>query len=271
MQRDQAVYDDIQFLTGSPKRRNILSALCDKPARPSELCGEIDATRTTIQRILAGFLERDWVTKRDGEYHATITGQEICRQYETMLAELARAQELGPLAENLGPVGDDLPLGTIDIADVTISESGCPLAAVSRFTEWLREVEEELFAVSPIVADPFNEIGAELLTDGVSIQFVIDETVLEQSRRKYEAELEFGIEHRNMELYVRETPLSTGVAFDGNRCCLLAYDDRTIKAVVEGATGEALYEWVRETYDHYRDQSVPISAISGDAVPEGGQ
>jgi predicted transcriptional regulator len=269
MQRDQTVYDDIQFLTGSHQRRNVLHSLCSEPARPSDLCEDIDGTRTTVHRILSGFLEREWVTKRDGEYHATITGREIHRRYETMLDEAERAKEFGPLATTIGPAGDDLPIETIDASDVTISEEGCPLAAVSRFTEWLRGVESELYAVSPIVADPFNNIGAKLLDNGVSIQFVIDETVLEQSRQNYESELELGIKHSKMDLYVHERPLSIGVAFDRTRCCLLAYDERTIKAVVTGADGE-LYEWIQETYERYRDRSVPIASLSKDTAVEGG-
>jgi len=160
MQQDQAEYGDVQFLTGSPHRRAVLAALCDEPARPHELCDDIDATRTTIQRILAGFRERQWVVKHHGDYRATVTGRRVCEQYETLHDEITRARRFGPLAAHLGPVADDLPVEALATGRLTVSEEGNPLAALSRFTEWLQEVEGEMCAISPVVAQPFNEIGA---------------------------------------------------------------------------------------------------------------
>jgi len=261
MQQDQAVYGDVQFLTGSPHRRAVLSALCDEPARPHELCADVDVTRTTIQRILAGFRERQWVVKHDGNYRATVTGRRVCAQYETLHEELTRAQRFGPLAAHLGPVADDLPVGALESGRLTVSEDGSPLAVLSRFTEWLGAVEGEMYAISPVVAQPFNEIGAELLSGDTSIEFVIDSAVLEQSRDQYESDLELGRDHDQMSIYVHETPLSIGVAFDDERCCVVAYDDgNNLRAMLEAGAGE-LYDWTTEVFERHRERSVPLATL----------
>ena len=128
MQDDDVAFGDVQFLTGSPQRRNVLKALCEEPARPHELCADIDATRTTIQRILAGFRERQWVVKYDGDYRPTVTGRRICQQYEALLGELRLAREFGPLAAHLGPVANDLPIEALERGQLTVSDEGSPLA-----------------------------------------------------------------------------------------------------------------------------------------------
>jgi predicted transcriptional regulator len=261
MQRDQAVYDDVQFLTGSPHRHTVLSALCDETARPSELCEDIDATRTTIQRILAGFRERQWVVKHDGDYRATVTGQLVCERYESLYEAVTRAQNFGSLAANLGPIADDLPPSALERGQLTVSRDGNPLAVLSRFTEWLETVEGEFHAISPVVAQPFNDIGAELLSEDTTIEFVIDSAVLEQSQANYESALEFGLNHDQMTIYVHEPNLDIGVAFDDERCCVVAYDDdNNLKALLEGGESE-LYEWTTALFERYRDRAVPLTEL----------
>jgi len=261
MQQDQAVYGDVQFLTGSPHRRAVLAALCAEPARPHELCADIDATRTTIQRILAGFRERQWVVKHEGDYRATVTGRRVRDQYETLLEEVTRARRFGPLAAHLGPDADDLPVDALENGRLTVSEEGSPLAPLSRFTEWMRAVEGDIHAISPVVAQPFNDIGAELLSGETDIEFVIDSAVLEQSKTQYESDLAFGADHDGITIYVHEQPLTIGVAFDEKRCCVVAYDDDTnLKAMLEAGEGE-LYEWTTEVFERHRERSVPLATL----------
>lgn len=261
MQQDQAVYGDVQFLTGSPHRRAVLDALCDESARPHELCADIDVTRTTIQRILAGFRERQWVVKHDGNYRATVTGRRVHERYEALHEEVSRAQRFGPLAAHLGPVADDLPVAALERGRLTVSEEGSPLAALSRFTEWLQAVEGQMHAISPVVAQPFNDIGAELLSAETRIEFIIDSAVLEQSKAQYESDLEFGVGHDQITIYVHETPLSIGVAFDDERCCVVAYDDgNNLKAMLEAGRGE-LYEWTTDVFERHRERSIPLATL----------
>jgi predicted transcriptional regulator len=259
MQQDRTALEDVQFLTGSPQRHSVLEALCREPARPHELCAQIDATRTTIQRILAGFRDRDWVVKHDGDYRATVTGRRICQQYEALLEVTERAGEFGPLATHLGPVADDLPIDVVDNGELTVSKAGSPLAALSQFTEWFRAVEGRVCAVTPVVAQPFNEIGMELLESGTPIEMVIDETVLEQSKQRHEPELDVAVTHDGVDVFVHESTLPVGVAFDRSRCCLIAYDDDSnMKAILE-STDEALYEWTRATFERYRGDSITLA------------
>ena len=271
MQDDDVAFGDIQFLTGSPQRRSVLQALRAEPARPHELCAELDATRTTIQRILAGFRERQWVVKHDGDYRLTVTGRRICRQYEALLAEASRAREFGPLAAHLGPVADDLPIDALETGQLTISDERSPLSALSRFTEWFRGVEGRMYAMTPVVAQPFNDIGVELVESGTDIDLIIDRTVLDQSMTQYEPEWSFAVDHDAVSIYVHDTPLPVGLGLDDERCCLVAYDeDNNLRAVLESTDSE-LYDWAKTTYEQYREESVPFEALETDVTAVGGE
>ena len=266
MRQDQQAYEDIQFLTGSPQRRNLLSALCDAPGRPCELGGRVEATRTTIHRILAGFLDRQWAVKRDGEYQVTVTGRRMWSQYERLLSEAERAREFGPFAANLGPVADELPASALESGQLTGSSDGDPLAPVSRLTEWFRATDGDVYAVSPIVAEPFNEAGAELLESGVEIEYVIDRSVLERSRERYAEELALGRDHDRIDIYVHSDPLEIGIVVDDSRCCVVAYDDEgNIHATLEASDG-ATRAWAMDAYERRRERAEPIEAVFDDRV-----
>lgn len=261
MQPEDSQFDDIQFLTGSPQRYSVLSALCETPARPCELCDDVDATRTTVQRILAGFRERQWVVKRDGDYRATVTGRRVCEQYEALLSEVGRARDFGPLATHLDAVGDDIPTEALENGELTVSSTTDPLAAVERFTEWFRGVGEEVRALSPIVAKPFNEIGAELLERGTTIDFVIDRTVLEQSEQSYSEDLQRGLASDQITIHVHAEPLSFGLAIDGDRVCLLAYDEANNVRGMLATHGEAVAEWAASVFEAHRERAEPLSVV----------
>lgn len=258
---DDTAFEDCQFLTGSPQRFAVLAQLRERPARPTDLCDTVDATRTTIQRILAGFSDRQWVVKRDGEYRLTVTGQRVFDQYRALLGEVERARVAGPLAAHLGSIAADLPADLLESARLTTSSEQNPLAAVDRFTDWLHEVDGDVRAISPIVTSVFNDVAVDLLETGTHIEFIIDYSVLERSESDFSDALQRSVEHENIDTYVHETPLDVGLALDRSRVCLAAYDDRNnIRAIAE-SDATAVYDWAETTFDGYRARSEPLSAV----------
>ena len=258
---DDTAIEDCKFLTGSPQRFAVLAQLRECPARPTDLCDTVDATRTTIQRILAGFSERQWVVKRDGEYQLTVTGQRVFDQYRALLSEVDRARAVGPLAAHLGSIATDLPTELLDPECLTTTSEQNPLAAIDRFTNWLSEVEGDVRAISPIVTSVFNDVAVDLLETGTRIDLIIDHSVLERSESDFSDALERSVEHRNIDTYVHDTPLDIGLALDRSRVCLAAYDDRNnIRAIAE-SDAPAVYSWAETVFDRYRARSQPLEAV----------
>ncbi|WP_336336837.1 helix-turn-helix transcriptional regulator [Haloarcula brevis] len=258
---DDAAFEDCRFLTGSPQRFAVLAQLRERPARPTDLCDTVDATRTTIQRILAGFSERQWVVKRDGEYQLTVTGRRVFDQYRALVEEVERARAAGPLAAHLGAIAGELPADLLDPACLTTTSEQNPLAAINRFTGWLDEVEGDVRAISPIVTSVFNDVAVGLLETGTHIEFIIDHSVLERSASDFSDALERSVEHENIDTYVHESPLDIGLALDRSRVCLAAYDDRNnIRAIAE-SDAEPVYRWAESVFDGYKARSQPLAAV----------
>ena len=261
MEPDEETFENVQFLTGSPLRWAVLDALCATPARPCELRDEVDATRTTIQRILAGFQDRQWITKRDRAYCATVTGYRVRDAYESLLGEVARAREFGPVATYLDPIASELPDELVTAGTLVRGTDQSPLAAYRHFEERFRSAEGNVKACSPIIASSFNEIGVELLENDVEIDFVIDEGVLEQASNAFPEALQRGFDDENIEISVDRDAIEYGLLVDDRGVCLGLYDDsNNLRAVLE-SDDDAVREWALETFEERRSRASPLATL----------
>lgn len=262
---DDEVIRDLQFLTGSRHRETVLAELCEASLRPAELCDRVDATRTTVQRILAGFRERTWVEKVDGEYRATMTGRRIDEQYRSLRETVERADGFAPLATHLGEFDEPIPPEAFEHGTVTAATDGEPLAAVDRIVEWLEASGgRHVQTTTPIVANTFNETVAGQLTAGLSVDMVIDENVLERSASQFETALERGQDHEDVTVTVLQEPLSDGLIVRSDAAAIVAYDEtNNVRAILE-STESTVIEWVRERFEATKARAQPLSTVLPD-------
>ena len=255
-------HDGAQYLAGSPVRVAILRALRDDPRRPAELTDAVDATRTTVQRILGGFRERDWVVKRDAVYRVTPTGKRVHDAYETLLTEVERGERYGRFAATVERIGVDFPPEGIPDSDLTVASDQNPLAVVDRLTELLHESHGgEIRAVSPVVIHQFNDAAAEALDDGASVELIIDRDVVDASLAEFEPATDRALDDDDAEVYVSAEPLEYGLFRCGDVACVTAYDDRNNPRCVLESTDPTVVDWVDEAFTSLRNDATRLSSV----------
>jgi len=254
-------HDDASYLAGSPGRITILRTLRTAPRRPSELAERVDVTRTTVQRVLAGFRDRGWVHKGRSEYHLTVTGERVCAAYENLLKEADTARELAPVAAELSGI-DDFPSEALSGAELTVASERKPLAAVDRFLERFQEAAGgEIRSVSPIVSRAFNEAAEDLLADETGIELVIDREVLEASNAAFPDALDRAITGDRVDVFVHPEPLAFGLAVFESDVCLAAYDEsKNLRVLLESAD-PAAYEWAEDRFGTLRERGRPLADV----------
>ncbi|EMA61448.1 helix-turn-helix transcriptional regulator [Halorubrum lipolyticum] len=255
-------HDGAQYLAGSPVRVAMLRALREEPRRPADLTAAVDATRTTVQRILSGFRERDWVVKRDAAYHVTPTGARIHDAYETLLDEVEVADRYGQFAADLERVGADFPPSAIGTGELTIAADRNPLAAVDRLTELLREgCGSEIRAVSPIVIQQFNDAAAEAIDAGAEVELVIDRDVVAESIAEFGAATDRALHDDGATVYVCSEPVEYGIFRHDDVACVTAYDRRNNPRCVLESTDSDVIEWVDDRFESFVDEAQLLSAV----------
>jgi len=259
-------HDGAAYLSGSPVRVEILRTLRREPRRPADLTAAVDATRTTVQRILAGFRERDWVVKRGAAYHVTPTGTRVHDAYEELLDEVERADRFGQFAAELERVGADIPPAALDAGDLTVAPDRNPLAAVDRITELLREGSgTEIRAVSPVVIQQFNDAATEALDAGAEITLVIDRDVLETSVDSFESATDRALNNDDATVYVSSEQIEYGLFRYDDLACVTAYDQRNNPRCVFESQDRAVTAWVDERFESFLNDARTLSDVLEDA------
>lgn len=251
-----------QYLAGSPVRVAMLRALREEPRRPADLTAAVDATRTTVQRILAGFGERDWVVKRGAVYCVTPTGKRIHEAYESLLEEVDRAERYGQFAADLERAGVDFPPEALDTGELTVAAGRNPLAAVDRLTELLREGHgTDIRAVSPVVIQQFNEAAADALDAGADIELIIDRDVVETSVSEFGQATERALTDDDATVYVASAPIEYGLFRYDDVACVTAYDQRNNPQCVFESTDSTVIEWVDERLESFVADATRLSEV----------
>ncbi|WP_435074764.1 helix-turn-helix transcriptional regulator [Halorubrum sp. HHNYT27] len=255
-------HDGAQYLAGSPIRVAVLRTLRREPRRPADLTDTVDATRTTIQRILGGFRERDWVVKRDAVYHVTPTGERVYNAYERLLDEVELADRYGRFAAELERVNAGFPAEAIGTGELTVATEQNPLAVVDRLTGLLREANgAEIRAVSPVVVQQFNRAAAAALDDGSLIELVIDQDVLEASVSDFGPATDRALDDECATVYVSPEPIEYGLFECDGVACVTAYDRQNNPRCVLESTDPVVAEWVDDRFDSLVDDAQRLSAV----------
>lgn len=259
-------HDDARYLTGSPARVAVLRTLREEPRRPAALTDAVDATRTTVQRILAGFREREWVVKRDAEYHVTATGERVHDAYEVLLTEIDRADRYGGFAADLELSGAELPASALEGGEITAATDRDPLAAVDRVVELVRQANgETIRAVSPIVTNQYNEAAASALDGGASVELVIDRAVLETSVDEFRPATDRALSDDDASVYVAPEPIEYGLFRYADVACVIAYGDANNPRYVFESTDPSVIEWVDTRFETLVAEATPLSAAIDEA------
>lgn len=131
-----APLEDIAFLSRSSNRFRVLDALSTDPQTRRELETEVDASRPTLQRILADFTDRGWVERTaDNEYAPTAKGEHIVARFAPLVEAMRAVQRLDEAVAWL-PTGEH----AIDVehfSDATVRRSTptSPIAAADYLAE----------------------------------------------------------------------------------------------------------------------------------------
>lgn len=86
--------DDLEYLARSASRVTVLDAIHETPRTRDELKDLVDASRTTLSRMLADFEHRDWVARTNGRYEATPEGAYVASEVRRLLDNLETASAL---------------------------------------------------------------------------------------------------------------------------------------------------------------------------------
>lgn len=87
--------NDVEFLTSSWNRLDVLAAVADGPRSRDELRDATDVSRVTLSRILSDLGTRGWITRGNDGYEATTAGAYVAAEVTGLLENVRTLNRLG--------------------------------------------------------------------------------------------------------------------------------------------------------------------------------
>ena len=256
----ESALEEIEFLTLSPNRVEVLSLLADRPHTRRELVDMTGASQPTLGRILGDFEERSWIVREGGEYVATATGRLVARGFGDLLEVVETEERLRPVVRWLPT--DALTFDLRHLADATITAPSQvrPNAPVKRALELLGGAADvRIFSYA------FNEQSLEVVQErtaagdqrfrGVFSASAIDAIADDsQLRRRLDALLT--TDGAEIRIADEEIPLAATIA-DGVVHLFLRDDTGILQASID-AEADAVRSWADDSFERYWRAADPL-------------
>lgn len=158
-----AAIDDIDYLTRSPRRIRVLERLHESSRSRRDLKEGVEASRTTLSRMLADFEERGWVTRSNGEYRTTPEGDLVASEVRRVLQNIGAGQDLKDHLRWL-PIDEfDFDLHRLQDAEVATLRWNDPasIRQLARTLEGARQVKSVAAAISREVIEVLRTVIVE--------------------------------------------------------------------------------------------------------------
>lgn len=254
--------EDVAYLVGSECRVETLRTLDTESLRPSALAERVSCARETAQRNLAGFVERNWVQKRNGTYELTAAGRMVLRRYSRLERTVESAERLTVFLSNVDEAFDGVDPELLAGQTVTTSTAENPHAPIERWLAIVDGVADTYYGITPIVSRVFNQAAERAIGPDTEMELLIDRSVLETSREQFPDALELALDLDQFTLWVSPTDLEFGLAICDGHVWLAAYDDLgNVVASVDG-DDEAFVELAHEVYENHCERASRVGSES---------
>lgn len=262
--------DNIEFLSRSPHRVEVLEALANGPKTRHELRERADVSRVTMRRMLEDFEDRSWITHDNGQYEATPRGRVVSWEFARLQANMDTADQLADALPWLPLEEFDFDLAHLHDADVLLTSTWeSQSAAISHVTDLVHEsqhIRGTSIGFSHGVPDTIRDLVLE--NDG-RFEAVVNDTAFRMIRDDDDLRQPFRemLASSNADLYryTGNAPLHMVMAFDEMVSICGHVDEGPPPGTLE-TSNDTVLSWALSYYDSAREDSQPLAAE--DLVPE---
>lgn len=147
------------------QRWDVIDSLREGPKDKRVLVGDVDCSRSTVDRALRDLESMGVVEYRDGEHAVTPLGDTIAGGLEEVMEAVEIRLELEPFLEWVPAEEFDLDVGGLSEAELWVPEPGDPWAMVNRHVAALGEATD-IRCVLPLTGLHAYEAIHEQVVDG---------------------------------------------------------------------------------------------------------
>lgn len=266
--------DDINYIVNSGGQIAVLRTLRDHPTPlpKHKLRSKTDVSRSTVSRATDNLSDRNWIEEvRRKRFTITTVGESVLERFDAFRDTIGGAQAKTRLINQLGKHVEPPSIDVFSEAEAEIYPTTDPMRGWNRANA---EVSQQIDAgldvyrgMNPIVSMKGNEIGRKLLDAANEAELIIDKEVLDTAKVSYTDELDEGLTADNFEIYISSEKIPITLAMYNEERIELSVHDEQGHPIggIRGTNGD-LACWAQDLYEHYREQSYPLSELAQKAT-----
>jgi predicted transcriptional regulator len=260
--------DDIAFLARSPHRVSVLESLGQGARTRGELRERTGASRATVGRILADFVDRGWAKRAGKEYVLTPVGERVAEAFVALRDAMVVLRHLRDVARWFPVTG--LPFDPEHLADarVTTPTVANPAEHFEREASHFASAGELRLLVRAAVERHVELVRDRVRAGDLRFRAVVSPDFLDRARSSEQfASLLCDVVAAggDLRLYEGEVPYSLVVADD--TVLVWACPGDVPHALVESTDAEVV-AWADDTVGTYAAAARPLSAADLRAIAD---
>jgi predicted transcriptional regulator len=249
---------ELRFVTQSENRAQALDIVAkNAPIERRELEARLDASHRTVVRIVNSLDERGYLLDDEEGLRLTPFGAHIADRLDTALTSTETALDFEPLLRNAPPALREVPLASLDGAELLVASDADPFSILDRILS-LRAEATRIREVAPgVQKESIDQLAARVQRgEDVDVEAVISQHASEmaESRVDYRDGHTTTVESDAVDIYVHPGPITffagimdetaaVAVSKEGQPHALAVSDDPDLRAAVESV------------YRQYRDEA----------------
>lgn len=259
-----ASLDDVEFLSRSSSRAQVLDAVTDAPRTRHELRELTGSSRVTVNRILDDLEDRGWIVRDNGRAEPTAEGSFVAAEFSRLLENMDAAMELDGAMAWLPTDAFDFDLACLADAEVhRTSDWEDHTATISAIAEWVHETDRIRGTAIGFSHEVVGAIRDRTQAGETTFEAAIDEPTLAMIRHDAGLRDRFqdvlASDHGTLALYTGDDPLHMVMAFDETVVICGHVDDGPPPGTVQTAD-PTVRAWADAYSDSVLAAATPITA-----------
>jgi predicted transcriptional regulator len=241
------------------RRMAFLKRLTEGPVDKRTLVGQLDYSRSTVDRGVRELEAADLVEYHRGEYRLTSLGSRLTTRVDTLRERTRLWLELEPVLRWVPESELTFDLRSLDDAEVVVADPGDPYAVVNHHVERMRTMDEGYFLL-PFVGLHGAETAYErIVHHGARCELVVAPSVADafEENPNYADPVAEMAETDRLAVYraTDDLPLPVGVVDDTVQ--ILGAEGEEPRALLEVDHPE-VREWALETFETCKRAAEPM-------------
>lgn len=249
----------VQFLANSPNRVQVLTELVDRRATRRELQEEVDASRSTVARILDEARTRGWVDSEGTRYWLTPLGEAMVTDFRSYLSSVEGHQHLGDMVNHLPPPVFSLDFRHLCDADVTEPTEENPAAPFTRAFDLFHEATEYRGLNNGSLPGHAKVLHDRVRDGYLDFEQVFEKAFVETIRANPERKAVWEALSDRVWLYDGIVPINVQIV--NERVLVWLGESRGEAAGLLESQNPAVLEWAESLYEEYRTQAEALGEL----------